>query len=285
VPAGAAADARTEFLVETLQTSTMFRVRAQAAVSLGNVEVENSVVEALSAALGDAHPAVRAAAAASLERLSAPGALAALRRAESDADPEVRSAVQRAIRRIEPLARAQGRGASSVDVATADPARSAGSASVPEAGGTPRFYVAAGRPGSAVPTVSAEMLDGLHGFVERHCTGTAGVLLAPRDEAAGAAQRVLRERRLVGFYLDTSVVSLENLPTGGVRGRVSVLVQSYPERNIRSMLSGGATVPSGSGPSVERMVLEGAMRGALRGLAGVMEAVAASESATTSRRR
>src|SRR5689334_15704301 len=68
-PHGALADARSDYLVRLLAGSTQFRVRAQAAISLGSVEPAASVVSALSKALSDEHPAVRAAAANSLGRL------------------------------------------------------------------------------------------------------------------------------------------------------------------------------------------------------------------------
>ena len=75
------ADARTDYLVRALRTSPMYRVRAQAAISLGAVQTEPQVVEALGAALRDDHPSVRAAAASSLERHGDPSALPALRAA------------------------------------------------------------------------------------------------------------------------------------------------------------------------------------------------------------
>ena len=59
------ADARTDYLVRLLQNSSTFRVRAQAALSLGRIENDSKVVKALSRALDDDHPAVRTAAASS----------------------------------------------------------------------------------------------------------------------------------------------------------------------------------------------------------------------------
>src|SRR5262245_61338209 len=70
IASSAAADARSDYLIRLLKDSTQFRVRAQAAISLGGVESAPEVVDALMTSLSDEHPAVRAAAANSLGRLS-----------------------------------------------------------------------------------------------------------------------------------------------------------------------------------------------------------------------
>jgi hypothetical protein len=279
VAATASADARTDFLVRALRTSPMFRVRTQAAISLGSVQAEPQVFEALSGALRDEHPAVRAAAASALERHGDPEAIPALRDVTNDSEPTVRAAVERAIQRLEQVARTRPR-------SRPLPAANDGGGPTPPADSGPaRFYVAVGRPGSNVESVPRDSLEALRTFVERQAASVPGVAMAPPQEPATAANRVLRDRDLTGYYLDTSIVAVEELPTGGVRARVSVVVQTYPDRNIRSMLSGAATVTAGSGPTVQRLAVEGALRSALRGLPGVMQAGAASARASAPRRR
>jgi hypothetical protein len=272
--ATASADARTDFLVRALRTSPMFRVRAQAAISLGSVQPDPQVIEALSAALGDEHPAVRAAAASALERQGDPGALPALRRAAGDTEPNVRAAVERAVQRLEQVARTQPRSRPVPD------SSQGGGTDTPSSAGPARFYVAVGRPGSTVASLPHDLLDALRTFVERQAAALPGVQIAPQEERATVATRVLRERSLTGYYLDSSVVAVEELPGGGVRARVSVVVQTYPDRNIRSMLNGAATVTSGSGPIVQRQAIEGALRSALRGLSGVMQSASAPQAST-----
>lgn len=278
VAGSAAADARSEFLVRALRTSPMFRVRTQAAISLGGVESEPQIVEALAAALTDEHPAVRAAAASALERVGDPSALPALRRASADSEGTVQAAAQRAVQRLEAVARSQPRSRPVPDAETV-------ALEPPAPSGPARFYVAVGRPGSNVSSVSRETLDALRTFIARQVAVNAGVRIAPEDESAPSAQRALREENLTGYFLDSSIVVLEELQEGGVRARVSVVVQSYPERNIRSMLSGAATVTAGRGPAVEQQALEGALRSALRGLSGVMEAAATVQASAPRRRR
>ncbi len=275
VAATAGADARTDYLIRILRTSSMFRVRTQAAISLGSVHTGPEVVEALSGALGDDHPAVRAAAAAALERHGDPSALPALRRAAHDREAAVRTAAERAVRQLERMARSRPRSRALPD---------SSSGTEPSGGGEARYYVAIGRPGTRLRNVSHDTLDQLRSFIERQVRGVPGVEVAPASERPAAANRVLRQRGLVGYYLDSSIVEVEPRPGGGLHVRVSVVVQTYPGRDIRSMLNGAATVTSGGG-AAQRQVIEGALRSALRGLAPVMQVGAASARASAPRRR
>jgi hypothetical protein len=70
-------------------------------------------------------------------------------------------------------------------------------------------------------------------------------------------------------------VNLETRPDGAVRAQVSVVVQTYPDRNVRSMLSGAATVMGESGPAAQRAAIEGALTSALRNLSTAMAASSA----------
>lgn len=266
VAAVAFADARTDYLVRALRTSTMFRVRAQAAISLGGAPTEPAVVDALIAALRDDNPIVRAAAAAALERHGDPSALPALEGlAANDRDATVRNAAQRAVRTLQRMARTQPRHA---------PVPGRGSTQQPS--GNARFYVAVGPPGTKVQGLPRNVLDGARTFIERTAGTVPGVEIAPQNERGPAARRVLSERRLVGYYLDSSIISVEPRPGGGLRASVSVVLQSYPDRNIRSMLNGAATVMGATGAQAQQQAIEGALRGALRGLPQAMEAGAAS---------
>jgi hypothetical protein len=83
-PVKVLADAKSSYLIRLLQESSQFRVRAQAAISLGRVEKEPAVTKALIAALHDQHSAVRAASASSLERLGDPSALGELEKCRND---------------------------------------------------------------------------------------------------------------------------------------------------------------------------------------------------------
>ncbi|MBX3270928.1 MAG: HEAT repeat domain-containing protein [Sandaracinaceae bacterium] len=263
IAASVAADARTDYLVRALRTSPMFRVRAQAAISLGSVQNEPQVTRALTDALGDEHPAVRAAACAAIERQRDPSALPAVRQLASDREAAVRTACATAATSLERAARTQPQ-------RERLPATSETGPEPPR--GDDRFYVAVGQPATKVRGIDEGTLASARQIIRATTGQMSGVRLAPDRETPAAAQAVLRDG-LAGYYLDTSITSVEQTPQG-LRVAVSVVVQSYPDRNIRSMLSGAATVPGGSGPAAERQAIEGALRGALRNLPQAMAASA-----------
>jgi hypothetical protein len=248
----AAADARSDYLIRLLKGSAQFRVRAGAAISLGAIKGSDEVVEALSGALKDDHPAVRAASAASLERIGDPGALGALEASRNDAEKAVRAAVEKAIAK---LRRAAGSRRGSVSTGTA--------ARRPT--GRARYYVGVGMPGTASRSVDRNLLEHARRFIESRVSEVDGVLIAPENETPGLARRVLASKKLAGFYLDSSIVSVESQPGGGIRAVVSVIVGTYPERDMKMILQGAATV-IGSDSRGKTQAVEGAFRGALRRL-------------------
>lgn len=260
------ADERTDYLVRLLQTSTAFRVRAQAAISLGAVTAEPGVVQALSAALRDENAAVRAAAASSLGRLGDPSAIGALRALERDPEAAVRAAATEAIAALQRSAPRAPAEPSPPSVASAT------TTSAPA--GPARYYVGIGTPGTRIASVDGSVLRTSRAFIERTVSAMPGVVIAPEDESPAAAGRAVRQRQLSGFYLDSSVTALEERPGGALRAAVSVVVQDYPGRNVRSMLTGSATVSGETGTEAQRTVIEAALGSALRNLGTAMSASA-----------
>ena len=249
----AAADARSDYLIRLLKGSSQFRVRAQAAITLGTIKNNSEVVDALSEALKDDHPAVRAAVASSLQRIGDPRALGALESSRNDPEQAVRAAVKKAIAKLSRLPGAKQ------PAATADHAR-------PRApSGPARYYVGVGMPGTASSSVDRQLLEHARRFVQSRVGEMDGVLMAPEHENPAAARKVIDRRKLVGFYLDSSVVSVETQPGGGTRAVVSVIVGTYPDREMRMILQGAATV-IGSDSQGATQAIEGAFRGALRRL-------------------
>jgi hypothetical protein len=250
------ADPRSDYLVRMLRTSSSFRVRTQAALSLARVEPEAAVVVGLSDALDDEHPAVRAAAASALEQLGQPDALEALQRHRRDRDPVVRRTIARAITALERVARTRPR------------AMPVPSENVPGA----RYYVGVATPSAADRSIDREVLTRAGEFLRSELAAMEGVVVAPDGESPQQAERAIRSRRLTGYYLDASVVRIEVRPDG-VRAVVSVIVNTYPGRDMRAILNGAATVQGGGdGASVRRQAVQGAFSGALRRLPQALEA-------------
>lgn len=246
-PGRAQADARTDYLVRLLSESSQFRVRAQAAISLGAASAQPAVVDALVVALKDEHPAVRAAVASALGKLGASAALPALKAAANDSEAPVRAEVQAAIARL----------------SSAGGSQSAGVASATESRGPARFYVAVGRPASKAPEVDAAALESARRFITGRLAELDGVVVAPADESVAAAQAQLKSRKLTGYYIESSVTQVEERPDGATRVAVSLIVATYPGRDIRAMVNGAATA-MGHGQDIRRQALEGAFNGALR---------------------
>ena len=246
----ALADARSDYLVRLLAGSTQFRVRAQAAISLGSVEVAPSVVDALGKALADEHPAVRAAAANSLGRLGDPRALAPLRGRSNDSELPVRTAVKAAIARLEAAA-----------------PRKTGVVELPKPTGPPRYYVAVATPSSRVPDLPAGALVQARQALRDRLAEMDGVVLAPNDETTSAARGVVRARKLKGFYVDSSVTSVEAKP-GGTRVAVSVILATYPDRAMRAIMQGAATALGGG--DTRGQATSSAFRSALNQLPSAM---------------
>jgi hypothetical protein len=251
-PRAAAADARSDYLIRLLQSSTQFRVRAQAAISLGGIEGATEVVEALMGAVADEHPAVRAAAANSLGRLGDPKALHALRAAAADPEPPVRVAVQAALAKLESASHRGGMQAE---------------APKPSAG-PPRYYVAIGKPGSRSASISNADLERAQQTLRDRLAEIDGVVLASSEESPAAVRSVLRARKLKGFYIDSSVTSVEQKQGGGIRAAVSVIVATYPDRAMRAIMQGAATATGGG--DIKAQAVAGALKSALSQLPQAM---------------
>jgi hypothetical protein len=244
-PGVAAADARSEYLIRLLSGSTQFRVRAQAAISLGGVEASSSAVDALMSALSDEHPAVRAAAANSLGRLGDAKALRVLRAKSSDPEPPVQQAVKVAIAKLES---AQAKQTGEVEIAHGP-------------SGPPRFYVAIGKPGTRLPEISTSDLTFVQQTLRQRVGEMDGVVIASGEETPTVVRNVLKARKLKGYYIDSAVTSVTEKPGGGVRVAVSVIVATYPDRAMRAIMQGAATAMGGS--DAKAQAVAGALRSAL----------------------
>jgi hypothetical protein len=250
VASTAHADARHDYLLRLLRDSSAFRVRAQAALSLGQLEPNKKSVTALERAVRDKHPAVRVSAIASLRRLGAKESLPIVEKATRDKNKAVRRAAVEAAAHLSAIGERE-RGP-----------------------GEPRYLVAVGMPGAKAERVSRQMLFDVRIFLSEQLLALNGVELAPDDLTPADAKREIGQRRLHGYYLESSVVTLE--PKGpGVRAVVSIIVLSYPGRDMRGMLRGAATASGRYSAETAEQAVQGAFVGALRRLPTVLSAAEA----------
>jgi hypothetical protein len=191
---------------------------------------------------------VRAAAATSLGRIGDGSDLVALRKLERDPEEPVRNAARTSLSRLE-----GSRSEESTVVETPTPT------------GPARYYVAVGVPATQVASLDRPTLAEARAFIKSRVAQIEGVRLAPDTESVQAAEKVLQRERLKGFFLETSIVSVEKRPGGATRVAVSVIVATYPGRDMRAMMQGAATV-TGSSSQIHKQAVEGAFSGALRQL-------------------
>ena len=95
-----------------------------------------------------------------------------------------------------------------------------------------------------------------------------GVVLAPSDETPAVARGVVKARKLKGFYVESSVTSVEAKPGGGTRVAVSVILATYPDRAMRAIMQGAATALGGGDTRGQAMA--SAFRSALSQLPSAM---------------
>ena len=243
----ASADGREDYLLRLLRSSDAFRVRAQAALSLGQLEKSSRSVAALERAVRDRHPAVRVSAITSLRRLESKSSLPVVERATRDRHKSVRRAAAEAVEALEAIGERE-RGP-----------------------GPPRFLVAVGMPGAKAERVSRQMLFDARIYVSEQLVQLRGVELAPDDLSPADAKSEIARRGLHGFYLESSVVTLEP-KGGGVRAVVSIIVLSYPGRDMRGMLRGAATATGRYTTETAEQAIQGAFVSALRRLPTLLEA-------------
>jgi len=254
------ADVRSDYLIRLLKGSSQFRVRAQAAISLSRVQADPSVIEALSEALQDDHPAVRAAAASSLESLGDPSAINALQKASNDPEMAVKEAIRRA---LAVLKRTASKSTGGTNTTEATEIR------IPS--GPPKYYVGVGLPGGKDSSLNYNHLSTVRAYIEERIKEIDGVLLAPEEEKPQVAKRIIKQKGLTGYYLDSSIMSIEQRADGSTRAVVSVIVGTYPGRDMRVILQGAATVMGNDSESKTQAILY-AFKGALRRLPQALEA-------------
>jgi len=123
-----------------------------------------------------------------------------------------------------------------------------------------RYYVGVSEPGVAGTCADEAQLAVLSSGVSTLLSSFGDVVV----ETAGqrpprAVRRLIESGDLTGYQIETSLARLEQRP-GEYRAVVMVVVASFPERNVRSVLEGSARVAA---PRLDRETLGALMEGAL----------------------
>lgn len=239
-------------LTRILQTDRSYKVRLQVALTLGKLK-DKRAVPALLKALSDENYTVRGVTAASLAQIGDPSALPRLKEvAQSDSNEFVRGQADRAVRAL----------------------ASAGQGSVLAGAGPPpgtRFYITLGKISNKGSKGGDSASRALGDALLKEFRGVAGV---STDWGGGRAPSgpELTKRKVQGFVLDGSIISLTATRSGGtveVSCNIKVSLATFPGNSMKAFYTGGASteVPvSGFTPdqeaSIYKDVLEGAAQGA-----------------------
>lgn len=201
------ADPKTGYLVQQLKTSDDFRVRTQAALALG-ASGDDAAVKPLCDALADDNVMVKQSAAAALGKLGKAGGVPCLKAAlakETAAGPKKQ--MQKALDAL------------------------AGSAAPPPPGPDSKYYVAI-----EVTNKSKRKLDEVDAIVrsaiQSKLLGRKGYAVAPKGESSAAAGKIVKSKKLAGYYLIASVEA-PVYDGGSLTQVVRVSMWTYPTKALK----------------------------------------------------
>lgn len=221
--------------VRLLESADDFRVRTQAALSLG-ASGRQQAVTPLCQALSDESRTVRIASATGLSRLEKGGRGCLNSRLSKEKDKRVVASIKRALRRL------QGGGAE------------------PAINGKSKYYVAIELlgPGRLQDPFRAAMVRGIG--------GNGAVAIAPRDESLSEAKKVLGNHpQASGFLLSAKAMKPE-YEGGQLEIKITVAILTYPGKVILGTFSqtvgqGGVSEPD---PEAEEQLLATAAEASMK---------------------
>ena len=226
-----------------------FRVRVSAALSLGRAKPEGARTM-LEHALGDSHPAVRAAAAAALVAVGDVQAVAALDRSmRAESSGSVRSQMRASIETLR---------------------RRAPSASAPGSVAG-RYVVQIGSMRNMTGIRGVELTQIMRDAARAHATSLPGAIVVEAGEAApGRAPSSMPVLLLDGQLTRLSQQSASG--TMRVEAQVEFMVRRVPQQTLKGTLSGSATtmdslraVTTGRVLEMQNQAVGGAVESAMRG--------------------
>lgn len=261
-----AQSSRTAQLSRMLENSD-FRVRTQAAFSLGRLDDPNAVMSLIEV-LNDDHPAVRAAAAVALGRLGDPRALTPLRR-HQDSSSAVMSQVNRAISMIEANHGSGGGGVARLDWSSA------------------HHYLELDNVANVSKTKRPGLVDLIRSISMREMRRLSGIAAADGRSRPPEADSQIKRRRLPGYAVSVSLGRLVRYmgpEKVRVQAEVMLAVVTYPDHVYRMTANGtgAVTIPRSSFRqkqigALQEDALSGAIQQAFRSLGKTLESNAASK--------
>lgn len=224
--AASSADARTEYLISMLESGGNYRVRVQAATTLGKIRCQEAV-PALVRALGDEHELVVISAATALGQIGDTSVISQLevaeRKAPSRAATSQIAATLRVLRALTPDG----------DTTEVDTAK-------------PRFLIRVDVMGNSSGVQRKDITEVMRNVVLKALRKQPGVVLQQSGMKAPQVKSKLKKEKLKGYILSGSILRMEHIDDRMVV-KISLNVFSNPDYNLLMMPSAEGAVPVMSG--------------------------------------
>ena len=250
VAAGAAADARSDYLINMLENGATYRVRVQAATTLGVIRCA-SAVPALGRALADDSDLVVIAAAAALGQIGDPAAIAPIEGAlKSPPSAPAKAQLETTLRVLRAL----------FDGGDLAPAEADG----------PRFLIRVDAMGDSSGSQRADLTEKMKALVVARLGRDPVVVLQEPGMGSDQVKAKAKKEKLKAFVLTGSIMRLERLDAQLVV-KISLNVFSNPGYNLLAMPSAeGSVAMSGGSVSLdaERSAQDRAIKAVIDALVG-----------------
>jgi hypothetical protein len=247
----ASADARSEYLINMLENGATYRIRVQAASTLGVIRCTDAV-PALGRALSDESDLVVISSAAALGQIGSPAAVPAIEAALRNPPSEpARAQLETTLRVLRALE--QG------DDLTPSPEAA-----------PPRYLLRVDAMGDSSGAQREDITEKMRVMVVDRLARESGVILQASAMKADQVRAKVKKERLKAFILTGAIIRLERVDTQIVV-KISLNVFSNPGYNLLAMPSAEGSVTVGSGPmslDAERGAQDRALKAVIDALVG-----------------
>jgi hypothetical protein len=245
-----AADARSDYLINMLENGATYRVRVQAATTLGVIRCADAV-PALSRALSDESDLVVIAAAAALGQIGSPAAVPAVEAAlRAPPSEPAKAQLETTLRVLTALVRGDDYQAAEVEA--------------------PRFLIRVDAMGDSSGARREGITDEMRGLVVERLDRESIVVLQEPGMKATQVNAKVKKEKLKAFILSGSIIRLERVGTQIVV-KISLNVFSNPGYNLLAMPSAEGSVTVGDGAlsiDAERGAQDRALKAVIDALVG-----------------
>jgi hypothetical protein len=243
-----AADARSDYLINMLKTGATYRVRVQAATTLGAIRCKDAAAS-LQAALADESDLVVIAAANALAQIGDPGAIPALELAlKKPPSPPAQSQLEISLRILKALVQ--------------------GDADTQPADETPRYLIRVDAMGNSSSCPRDDLSETMRKLVIARIGRDPGVVLQSPEMGSEQVNAKSKKEKLAAFILSGSIIRLERKDSQ-LSVKISLNVFSNPGYSLLAMPSAEGSVAVGAGtlePEAERAEQDKALKAVVDGL-------------------